>query len=58
MCMQLSTPDEFVKIAKDARKRSFAAHLQFSDICDNFTASILLWGFFFHLEGVKQLFPL
>lgn len=45
MHMQLGTPCEFVKIAKDARKRPFAAHLWFSDIRDNFTVQILLWGF-------------
>lgn len=59
MHVQLSTPCEFVEIAKDARKRPFAAHLWFSDIHDNFTVQILLWGFvvvFFHLRGVKQLF--
>ena len=43
------------KIAKDAKKRPFAVHLQFSDICDNLTAPNFLWGFFI-LGSVKQLF--
>lgn len=47
MHVQLCTPGEFVKIAKDARKRPFAAHLKFSDSSDNFTPQILLWVFFF-----------
>lgn len=44
MHLQLGTPGEFVKIAKDARKRPFATHLCLSDSCDNFTATVLLWG--------------
>lgn len=47
MHLQLGTPGEFVKIAKDARKRPFAAHLCFSDCCDSFTATILLWSVVF-----------
>lgn len=59
--LQLGTPGEFVKIAKDARKRPFAAHVWFSDICDSFTATILLggvdfWGFFFTWEVLNNCF--
>lgn len=59
--LQLGTPGEFVKIAKDARKRPFAAHVWFSDICDSFIATILLggvdfWGFFFTWEVLNNCF--
>lgn len=60
MHLQLGTPGEFVKIAKDATKWPFAAHLSFSDVCDNFTATILLWrvgfGVFFTWEVLNNCF--